>query len=347
MIQRDGSAGAYSMHSLVHAWSRSRLEAKHSQELDLYSDCAFQILAHSAIHLGTLYQQAKTERNLQAALRLVPHLRSGLQALEGYFANSADDDQLKLLDIQGFFFELACTHERLVVLKILVSRSKDDQHPDAIRRAIRHGQVVGLLGDWDRGFNILAEAAERANCLGSEDLASFAAEAFDDLKGLQAMLEAEKKVWAELATLAQDLLQIFRTNQAIFLKGLPRLTELEETVERQLQLFSTRRLLVHLIPHTNEMLVATRQRLSEADQLMINMPKIQAILEYFSDNDLFETFQEDFVLAREEIARRRGYSDKVQSTCGEMSMKVRELGCQDTCIRRKFGTAGSLGYTLG
>ncbi|KAI8679350.1 hypothetical protein NCS57_00213000 [Fusarium keratoplasticum] len=173
MLQRDATTGAYSMHSLVHAWAFSRLGVKQPQTFSTYANSACQILFKSTAKMLKLLEEEDTESSRQTALRLVPHLRNALQVLEKFLTDSTgDDSETELYMTLQLFGELWCRRECLLVREILLKKSEASlgyQHPHTIEHAARYGAAVAILvGNVEEGVKIIREAAERAKHLGDE-----------------------------------------------------------------------------------------------------------------------------------------------------------------------------------
>lgn len=172
MIQQDTSKGAYSMHSLVHAWSLSRLQAKEPGQFELFTKSVPRILSHSATRMLKLLEEEVTESNRQAALQLVPHLRSGLQVFKVYLIESAEGELMDGLQLAlRFFDKLNCTREGLLVLDILIQKSKarfGHQHPDTISLRVKWGGDTAVLGNWDEGIKTVLGEVARVKNLGDE-----------------------------------------------------------------------------------------------------------------------------------------------------------------------------------
>lgn len=149
MLQRNATIGAYSMHSLVHAWAFSRLGVKQPQTFRTYANLACQILFNSTARMLKLLTEEDTESNRQAALRLVPHLRNGLQVLEKFLTDSTGDDfMIKLYSAQLFLRKFRCMRECLLVQEIILKKSKASlgyQHSHTIENAVRYGADVAIL----------------------------------------------------------------------------------------------------------------------------------------------------------------------------------------------------------
>ncbi|UPK96833.1 hypothetical protein LCI18_007768 [Fusarium solani-melongenae] len=174
MLQRDTTTGAYSMHSLVHAWAFSGLGVKQPQIFSTYANSACQILFKSTARMLKLLEEEDTESNRQTALRLVPHLRNALQVLRKFLTDSTGDDFKTELDMTLWFLrELWCCRDcLLLVQEILLKKSEASlgyQHPHTIEDAARYGADIAILvGNVEEGLNIIREAAERAKHLGDE-----------------------------------------------------------------------------------------------------------------------------------------------------------------------------------
>ncbi|KAM0429256.1 hypothetical protein ACHAPT_006470 [Fusarium lateritium] len=148
MIQRDATKGGYSMHSLVHAWSLSRLETKQPEHLDLYAGSASLVLVNSTGKMLKALEISDTENNRQAALRLVPHLRNGLQILKKNFANSNDRDGKEvaeqLLPIL-VLMQQNTSDFRETYTSFIAERFEIDQIIESLGREIRAAQGGRLL----------------------------------------------------------------------------------------------------------------------------------------------------------------------------------------------------------
>ncbi|EEU40088.1 uncharacterized protein NECHADRAFT_76027 [Fusarium vanettenii 77-13-4] len=173
MLQRDATTGAYSMHSLVHAWAFSRIGVKEPETFSTYANSTCKILFKSTARMLKLLKEEDTGSNRQVALQLVPHLRNTLQVLKKFLTDSTGDDfKTDLFRVQLLLGELLCRREYLFVQEIRLKKSEASlgyQHPHTIENAATYGRDVAILmGNADEGIKIIHEAAERAKKLGDE-----------------------------------------------------------------------------------------------------------------------------------------------------------------------------------
>lgn len=193
MIQQDRSKGAYSMHSLVHAWSFSRLQAKEPDHFELFTKSVPMILFNSTRRILDRLDEEDTESNRQSALQLVPHLQSWLQISKAHLIDSADDELSDGLHLALRLFDtLCCMREGLIVLDILLQKSEaslGDQHPNTIEFKARWGRNNALVGNWDEGMKAIWDAMERAERLEDEHPTIFVKGVLEGLYRLQFDLE--------------------------------------------------------------------------------------------------------------------------------------------------------------
>ncbi|KAB5522861.1 P-loop containing nucleoside triphosphate hydrolase protein [Coniochaeta sp. 2T2.1] len=143
LVQRQPGAESYSIHRLVHAWDRDRLEAK---EVEAFCLAALEVLYRAAQHCGDAPE---------AKRRLVPHLKTNLDEVVG-LEIEAEEEAIEIVDriasIGIFTTDNGSWVEAAAMKKeVLEKRQKilGDEHPDTITALNNLASTLGDLGKLD------------------------------------------------------------------------------------------------------------------------------------------------------------------------------------------------------
>ncbi|KAK3939624.1 P-loop containing nucleoside triphosphate hydrolase protein [Diplogelasinospora grovesii] len=155
LVQRRPHADSYSIHRLVHAWDRDRLEA---EKVEAFCLAAFEVLYRAVRHCGG---------TPEAKRRLVPHLKANFDEVIRLDIE-AEEKAIEVIDVieltGGFTTDIGSWGEAAAMKKeVLEKRQRilGDEHPDTISAMNNLANTLGDQGKLDEAVAMLKEVLEK------------------------------------------------------------------------------------------------------------------------------------------------------------------------------------------